>query len=68
MTAEQAREITDIANSQQGELAIIYKKIEKKSLKGDSWLELNNICSFNIELLKRQGYEISEMDNYQISW
>ena len=52
MTAQEARKITERANSQSGELARIYKKIEKISVKGMSWLDWNNILPENVTILK----------------
>lgn len=69
MTAQQARQLTDKANSQSGGLAIIYKKIEKKSLKGESWFDINYIVDENINILKDQGYDvINRGDKYLIEW
>ena len=69
MTAQQARQLTDKANSQSGELAIIHKKIEKKSLKGYSWIEHNSILPENINILRTQGYEVVDsVDYFQIFW
>lgn len=69
MTAQEARKMTDIANSQSGELARIYKKIEKAVLKGDSYITRNNILEENILTLKRQGYDVlDKIDEYLIEW
>jgi hypothetical protein len=69
MTAEQARQLTDKANSQSGELAIIHKKIEKRSLKGYSWLEYTIIQEANINILKTQGYDVSDLSGeHSIEW
>lgn len=69
MTAQQARQLTNVANSQQGELARIYKKIEKKSVKGGFYITVNNILEENIMTLKEQGYEVLDQSSeYSIEW
>ncbi len=69
MTAQEARKITERANSQSGELARIYKKIEKISVKGMSWLDWNNILPENVTILKEQGYEvIDSLEGFSIEW
>ena len=69
MTAQQARKITNTANSQSGELARIYKKIEKQATKGNSWLEWNTILPENVTILKEKGYEvIDSVEGFQIEW
>jgi hypothetical protein len=69
MTAQQARKMTNTANSQSGELARIYKKIEKHAIKGYSWLDWNTMLPENVTILKEQGYEvIDSIERYQIEW
>lgn len=69
MTAQEARKMTDIANSQSGELARIYKKIEKQAIKGNSWLDWTNILPENITILKEQGYELNDsFEKFSIEW
>ena len=69
MTAEQAKNITIIANSQSGELARIYKKIEKAAVKGNSWLNWNTILPENVTILTEQGYEvIDSLEGFSIEW
>lgn len=69
MTAEQAKNITIIANSQSGELARIYKKIEKAATKGKYWLDWNTILPENVTILKEQGYEvIDSLEGFSIEW
>ena len=69
MTAEQANNITIIANSQSGELVRIYKKIEKAAVKGKSWLNCNTILPENVTILKEQGYEvIDSLEGFSIEW
>lgn len=69
MTAQEIRKITDTANSQSGELARIYKKIEKQAIKGNSWLELDTISPENVKILRNQDYEvINSLEGFQIEW
>ncbi len=70
MTAQQARKMTDIANSQSGELARIYKKIDKASSKGDNFIDFKNIIPKNITILKEEGFDVEGefRDNYTILW
>lgn len=69
MTSKEARKITYVANSQSGELARIYKKIEKAAVKGDSWLNWNTILPENVTILKEQGYEvIDSLEGFSIEW
>ena len=66
---KEARKITYVANSQSGELARIYKKIEKAAVKGDSWLNWNTILPENVTILKEQGYEvIDSLEGFSIEW
>lgn len=69
MTAQQARKITDTANSQSGELARIYKKIEKAATKGLTWLDIPIMLPENEKILKEQGYDVVRtIDGPQIEW
>ena len=69
MTAHEAKHMTWEANSQSGELARIYKKIEKSAVKGNSWLNWNTILPENVTILKEQGYEvIDSLEGFSIEW
>ncbi len=70
MTALEARIQTEQANSQSGELARIYKKINKASSKGENFIDFSNILPENIVILKGEGYDVEGefRDNYTILW
>ena len=68
MRALEARKKTEQANSQIGELARIYKKIDKASSKGDNFIDFYNILPENITILKKEGFDVEERDNFTIIW
>lgn len=68
MRALEARKQTEQANSQIGELARIYKKIDKASSKGDNFIDFYNILPENITILKEEGFDVEERDNFTIIW
>ena len=70
MTALEARIQTEQANSQLGELARIYKKINKASSKGENFIDFSNILPENIVILKEEGYDVESefRNNYIIEW
>ena len=70
MKALEARIQTEQANSQSGELARIYKKIDKVSSKGDNFIDFKNILPENITILKEEGFDVEGEfnDYYTIIW
>lgn len=68
MRALEARKQTEQANSQIGELARIYKKIDKASSKGENYINFDYIDPENITILKEEGFDVEERDNFTIIW
>lgn len=69
MTAVEARNLTNMSNSFDGELKRVLKKVKKESLKGNSWIEWNNLLPETIDFLKSQGYEVLDcLDYFKIEW
>lgn len=76
MTAQEAKKLSNEANSKHSVLASLYKQIEQAAKEGNTWTSYKNskikpyVLDVLIEQLEKDGYEINlKTDSYiQIEW